>query len=145
MPLKNHLAASLVKTTRTFIDIMPVIVGMLLATSLVITLFPDTISGRLFGNGPLPDAAVGATIGSIAAGHPMASYLLGGELLAAGTGLTAVTALLIAWVTVGLVQLPAESLMLGTRFAVYRNITSFLLSILIALLSVYTLQLLGYA
>jgi DNA-binding response OmpR family regulator len=47
---------------------------------------------------------------------------LGGELLAKGISLVAVTALLVSWVTVGSVQLPAEALMLGSRFALYRNL-----------------------
>jgi len=76
-------------------------------------------------------------------GHPLASYLLGGELLGGGVGLVAVTALLVTWVTVGIVQLPAESLMLGGRFAVYRNLACFGVSIPIAFLTVCTLQLMG--
>lgn len=145
MQTENHLQQSLQKTIRTFINILPVIVGMLLATSLVITLFPEDISTGLFGNGDIPDAITGASIGSIAAGHPLASYLLAGEMLSGGVSLIAVTALMVTWVTVGIVQLPAEALMLGTRFAVYRNIISFGIAIIIALLTVYTLQLLGAA
>ena len=145
MQTNNQLQASLTKTNRTFINILPIIVGMLMATSLVVTLFPEEISAGLFGHGDIPDAILGAAIGSIAAGHPLASYLLGGELLSGGVGLITVTAMLVTWVTVGIVQLPAEALMLGTRFAVYRNIISFCLAIIIALLTVYTLQLLGLA
>jgi len=107
--------------------------------------FPEEISAGLFGHGDIPDAVLGAAIGSIAAGHPLARYLLSGELLSGGVGLIAVTAMLVTWVTVGIVQLPAEALMLGTRFAVYRNFISFCLAIIIALLTVYTLQLLGLA
>jgi uncharacterized membrane protein YraQ (UPF0718 family) len=139
---ENQLKISLNKTVRTVINILPIIVGMLLATSLVITLFPEEISTGLFGHDDVSDALLGATIGSIAAGHPLASYLLGGELLNGGVGLIAVTAFLVTWVTVGIVQLPAEALMLGTRFAVFRNIVCFGISIIITFLTVYTLQLL---
>ncbi len=124
---------------------LPIIVGMLLLTSLVVTLFPEQITAGLFGNGDILDSLVAASIGSIAAAHPLASYLLGGELLAGGVGLIAVTALLVTWVTVGIVQLPAEALMLGTRFAVYRNLISFIAAIAISFLTVYTLQLLGFS
>ena len=143
MQLKPRIAASISKTIRSFINVLPIIVGMLLATSLVITVFPEQISAGLFGNGDVPDALLGASIGSIAVGHPLASYLLGGELLSGGVGLVAVTALLVSWVTVGIVQLPAESLMLGGRFAVYRNLVCFGVAIIIAFLTVYTLQLFG--
>ena len=141
----KHLRDSFRKTTRTFINVLPIIVGMILMTSLVVTVFPEQISSGLFGNGDILDTLLGASIGSIAAGHPLASYLLGGELLRGGVGLIAVTALLVTWVTVGIVQLPAEALMLGARFAVYRNIISFAAATAIAFLTVYTLQFLGLA
>ncbi len=145
MQPENHLIKSFKKTIRTFINVLPIIVGMILATSLVVTLFSEQISFGLFGNGEILDTLLGASIGSIAAGHPLASYLLGGELLAGGVSLFAVTALVVTWVTVGIVQLPAEALMLGTRFALYRNIISFVAAIAIAFLTVYSLQILGIA
>ena len=89
------------------------------------------------------NALIGASVGSVAVGHPLASYLLGGELLKGGVSLVAVTALIVSWVTVGIVQLPAECMMLGARFAVYRNGTSFVSALAIAFLLVYTLQLMG--
>jgi len=71
------------------------------------------------------------------------SYLLGGELLKSGVSLITVTALIVSWVTVGLVQLPAEVLMLGARFAIYRNLICFFSAVAIAFLSVYSLKLFG--
>jgi hypothetical protein len=47
-----------------------------------------------------------------------------------------VTAFLVAWVTVGIIQLPAEIMMLGKRFAITRNILSFIFSILVAIMTV---------
>ena len=143
MLTEKHLRDGLQRTIRTFINVLPIIVGMLLLTSLVVTVFSEQISSGLFGNGDVVDALLGASMGSIATGHPLASYLLGGELLGGGVNLIAVTALLVTWVTVGIVQLPAEALMLGARFAVYRNIISFIAAIIIAFLTVYTLQLFG--
>ncbi len=143
MQTENRLSISLKKTIHTFINVLPIIVGMLLATSLVITVFPEQISAGLFGNGDVLDALLGASIGSVAVGHPLASYLLGGELLGGGVSLVAVTALLVSWVTVGIVQLPAESLMLGGRFAIYRNLVCYGIAVIIAFVAVYTLQLFG--
>jgi len=112
-------------------------------TSLVISAFPEQISTSLFGKNSIFDALVGATFGGIAVGHPLVSYVLGGELLNSGVSLFAVTALIVSWVTVGVVQLPAEALMLGNRFALYRNLVCYLSAIAIALLTVYTLQLMA--
>jgi hypothetical protein len=143
MQVESTLKDSFRKTVRTFINVLPIIVGMILMTSLVVTVFPEQISAGLFGNGDVLDTLLGASIGSIAAGHPVASYLLGGELLGGEVGLIAVTALVVTWVTVGIVQLPAEAMMLGARFAVIRNIISFVAAIAIAFLTVYTLRFLG--
>jgi hypothetical protein len=82
-------------------------------------------------------------MGSITAGNPLAGYILGGELLAGGASLIAVTAMIVSWVTVGIVQLPAEALLLGRRFAMLRNLLSFLFAIAIAFLTVGTLRLIG--
>ncbi len=71
MQTENHLRDSFWKTLRTFINVLPIIVGMLLLTSLVVTAFPQQISSGLFGNGDILDTLLGASIGSIAAGHPL--------------------------------------------------------------------------
>jgi hypothetical protein len=141
--LRHRLTRSLKKTARTFVNLLPIIIGMLLLTSLAVTAFPEQISAGLFGSNDALDALIGAAAGSIAAGHPLASYLLGGELLKNGVSLIAVTALIVSWVTVGVVQLPAEALRLGTRFAIYRNLICFISAVVIAFLSVYTLRLIG--
>ncbi|MCW9046670.1 MAG: hypothetical protein OQK46_01215 [Gammaproteobacteria bacterium] len=143
MPSDSFLKDNLKKTIHTFINVIPVIIGMLLLTSLIISVFQEQITAGLFGNGELVDTLLGASIGSIAAANPLASYLLGGEMLSGGVSLIAVTALVVSWVTVGIIQLPAEALMLGARFAIYRNIISFIASIAIAYLTIYTLQFFG--
>ena len=116
---------------------------MLLLTSLAITLFPEQISADLFGDNDVLDVFIGASLGSVAAGNPLASYLLGGELLKHGVSLLAVTAFMVSWVTVGIVQIPAEALILGMRFTLYRNALSFCSVIAVSFLTVYTLKLLG--
>jgi uncharacterized membrane protein YraQ (UPF0718 family) len=122
---------------------LPIFLGMLLLTSLVFTWLPGSTLQELFGRHPLLDVLVGAMTGSVAMGHPVAGYVLGGELLAGGVSLIAVTALLVSWVTVGVVQLPAEILILGRRFALLRNLLCFLSAIAIAYLTVATLGLLS--
>jgi hypothetical protein len=139
----HHLTKSIKKTVWTFVNLLPVVIGMLLLTSLAVTLLPGRISAGLFGGSDALDAVIGAAVGSVAAGHPLASYLLGGELLNSGVSLIAVTAFMVSWVTVGLVQLPAEILMLGARFAIYRNVICFISAIAVAFLAVHTQRLIG--
>jgi len=125
-----------------FFGAMPILLGMLLLVGLVVTLLPKHVSAELFSGVPLWDALEGAVLGSVATGQPVVSYILGKGLLDAGVGLIAVTALILSWVTVGVVQLPAEALMLGRRFALWRNLISFILAVIIALLTTWTLGLL---
>lgn len=134
---------SLRKTARTFLNLLPIIIGMLLLASLAVTLLPDKVSASLFGANAGLDALLGAAVGGIAIGPPLASYLLGGELLNSGVSLVAVTALMVSWVTVGVLQLSAEALVLGLRFAIARHLISFLSAIAIAFLLVHTLQFFG--
>lgn len=139
----EHVKSSLNKATRTFINILPIVTGMLLLTSWLMTVMPKQITTTLFNGNAFHDALLGASIGSIAMGHPLASYVLGGELLDAGVSLFAVTAFIVSWVTVGVVQLPAEALLLNKRFAIYRNLISFFSAIAVAFATVFSLRLLG--
>lgn len=115
---------------------VPILLGVLLLLGLVNTLVPKEFFSRIFTGNKVLDPLIGALFGSIAAGNPLTSYLIGGELLKNGISLVAVLAFIVSWVTVGTVQLPAESLMLGRRFALLRNGISFLMAIAIAVLTV---------
>ena len=141
--MTNRFTQSLGKTLKTFINIVPIVLGMLLLTSLVINIFPAVISREIFGRHDFLDALLGASVGSIAVGNPLASYVLGGELLTAGVSMLAVTALIVSWVTVGFVQLPAEALLLGRRFAVYRNLWCFVFAVAVAFFTTASLRLLS--
>ena len=132
---------SAVRAVRGFANALPIVIGMLLLTSLLTTLVPLDSLERLFGRGEGWDVIVAAVVGSLAAGHPLVGYVLGGELLARGVSLVAVTALLVSWVTVGLVQLPAEALLLGRRFAIVRNLWCLVFAVMVAYLTVGTLRL----
>lgn len=139
----KHLNTSLRKTIHTFINLMPIVIGMLLITSLIMTLIEEKLTAELFSGHDFLDALIGAALGSVAMGHPMVSYLLGGEFLNKGVSLFAVTAFIVSWVTVGVIQLPAEALLLGKRFTLYRNMVCFVSSVAVAWMVTLTLQVLS--
>jgi len=101
----------------------------------LISLIPKSFYSFIF-TGSFLDILTGSVLGSILAGNPMTSYVLGGELFKQGVSLVAVTAFLVSWVTVGIMQFPAESITLGKKFALTRNILSFIFSIIVAIISV---------
>jgi uncharacterized membrane protein YraQ (UPF0718 family) len=138
-----RISASAKRAGVMLLHILPVLVGMLMLTGLLLKVLPVQAMSVWFGSSYLLDALLGAAAGSIAVGHPLSSYILGGELLDQGVSLVAVTAFLVSWVTVGSIQLPAEMLILGRRFGLYRNLFCFVASVAVALLSVATLTMLG--
>jgi hypothetical protein len=56
-------------------------------------------------------------------GCELTSYVIGGEVRHEGVGMVAITAFIVSWVTVGIIQLPAEAVMLGKRFAIVTVLT----------------------
>ena len=137
-----HYKESAAKTLRSFFYTLPLMLGIILLISLVLAVIPPEMISALFSGGP-SDSLIGAAVGSIAGGSPVASYVIGGELLSAGVSLLAVTAFLVAWVTVGLIQLPVEMDLLGRRFAIIRNALSFVFAILVASLVSLVLEVLA--
>lgn len=125
------------RTNRMFFSAMPILGGMLLLVGLVIVLLPHDLSRSWFSGHVLLDALEGAVFGSVATGQPVVSYILGKGLLDAGVDWIAVTGLILSWVTVGVVQFPAEAMMLGARFALLRNGISFVLAVLAAIVVGY--------
>ena len=117
---------------------LPIIFGVILLISLINVLIPKTFYSSLFKGNIFFDSTIGSFVGSISAGNPITSYIIGGEMLKQNVSLIAVTAFLVAWVTVGLIQLPAESMALGKRFAITRNTISFIFSIVVAIVVVLT-------
>ena len=116
----------------TLVNLLPVMLRVLLLISLLTQFLPRLLEIGLFGGSPIQDAVVGASLGSVAAGQPVVSYLLGGELNGSGVSLVGVTALVVAWVTVGLTHLPVEAQVFGWRFTVLRNLLAFVSALCIA-------------
>ncbi len=129
-------SVALHKTSRQFTSILPIIVGVILVLGFVRTLLTPAMLQHAFSGPPVLDTLKGAGLGSILAGNPINSYIIGGQLLEDGASTYAVTAFVLTWVTVGIVQLPAEATALGVRFAVARNLIAFVLSLPLAALAI---------
>ena len=137
------MAAILKKTATSFARVFPILIGVMLLVSLILVLVPSSFYGAVFTGDEIFDPLIGAVIGSIAAGNPITSYIVGGELIDQGVSFLAVTAFIASWVTVGVLQLPAEATILGKRFALIRNGASFLSAVLVAILTSVTLELIA--
>ncbi len=130
---KQTLKESILKAGKAIYAFFPMLFGTMLLVSLA-SLIPKSFYTKIF-TGNFFDPLIGSIVGSILAGNPMTSYIMGGEFLKQGVSLIAITAFLASWVTVGLVQLPAEAITLGKKFTITRNILSFIFSIIIAIIT----------
>jgi predicted Fe-Mo cluster-binding NifX family protein len=138
--VERDFSNALKRSGNQFAVMLPILVGVVLLIGLFNAFVPKEFLASLFSGNAMLDTLWGACVGSILAGNPVNSYVIGGELLRHGVSLFAVTALIITWVTVGLVQLPAEMAALGRRFAILRNTICFMLSLPIALITVVILN-----
>jgi len=134
--MNEKIKDAIVKSWRSLWNSTPILLGVILLVGLAHAIIPKGTYGNLFSKNPIIDSLIGSTVGSILAGNPVTSYVLGGELIKDGVSLVAVTSFLVAWVTVGIVQMPAESLILGKRFSILRNLMSFILSMVTAIITV---------
>ena len=138
---KARLIHAMKRSGNQFTSMLPIFLGVVLLIGLLNTFVSRNFLAALFSGNPVLDTLLGAFFGSILAGNAINSYIIGGELLQYGVSLFTVTALIITWVTVGLVQLPVEIAALGRRFALLRNGICFILSIPIAIITVFIVNL----
>ena len=128
------------RAIKSFSSSLPIILSVVLLLGLFKVYVTRDMITSIFTGNIFRDTLIGSILGSILTGNPITSYIIGGELLKNNVSLFAVTSFILSWVTVGLVQLPAEIIFLGKRFAITRNLLSFLLSIIISILTVLTLE-----
>lgn len=140
---EQNFVQALKKTAKQFSSIFPMLAGVVFLIGLFHAFVHKRLLFSIFSGKPLHDTVLGAFGGSVFAGNPINSYVIGDTLLKMGVSPYAVSALIVTWVTVGLVQLPAEIGCLGPRFALVRNGTAFLASIIIAFLTVYLVRILS--
>jgi len=138
---KDSLIHAMKRSGNQFVTMLPIFLGVVLLIGLFNTFISRNFFTALLSGNIVFDTFLGAFFGSILAGNPINSYIIGGELLQYGISLFAVTALIITWVTVGFIQLPVEIAALGRRFALLRNGICFILSLPIAIITVFLVNL----
>ena len=131
---KKNLTQAIKKAAQSIASVFPYFIGIVLLISIINVSIPKSFYWHIFTKNPILNPLIGAVIGSFSVGNPIISYIISGEMLKQGVSLTAVTAFILSWVTVGIIQLPAEAALLGKKFAIYRNILSFIFAVIIAVI-----------
>ncbi len=128
------------RTARQFGKMLPILIGVIFLMGLFKAFVSKQMLLSVFSGNPIWDTVKGASLGSILPGNPINSYIIGGEMLENDVSLFAVTAFMMTWVSVGLVQLPAEMVALGRKFSLARNAISLVASIGAAIMTVLLLN-----
>ncbi len=143
MTISERFKEALHGALRSLLAIAPMlfaVIGLVGLFDVFVT--PEMLHSLFIGNA-LYDALMGTLVGGISVGQPFLSYIIGGELLKEGVSYYAISAFILAWVTLGLVQLPLEWSLFGGRFTIIRNLLALLFAMLIAFVTTVTIGVLG--
>lgn len=134
VPELKKWGEALEKGLRQFYAMLPRLLGVIL----LLGLFKGFVSQQdllsLFSGSYLRDVLIGAGLGSVLVGNPINSYVIGESLLSSGVTQAGAVALMMTWVTVGVIHLPIEAQALGWRFTIVRNIVAFGVAVFLSLL-----------
>lgn len=110
------------------------IVGVLLLIGLILTLIPENIIRAMLGEGNfIISTFAAAIVGTITIIPAFVAFPLIGSLRDSGGNIITLTAFLTTLTMVGFVTFPLEVKVFGKKFALRRNLLSFLSAICIAL------------
>jgi len=137
---KNNIKEAFNKALKGFISMLPMLLAIILLLGIFDTYITEKILASFFIDNNFIDTITGTLMGGVLTGNPMVSYILSGELTTAGISLFAVTAFILSWVTLGVVQLPAEVEIFGLRFTFYRTLFTFITTILVSIATVLTVN-----
>ena len=140
-PEQPTFKKALTNAFKTLYTIFPMILAVIGLVGLFETFVTPEMLQSLFSGSPLYDILVGTLVGGVSVGQPFLSYIIGGELLQEGISLYAVTAFILSFVTLGLIQLPLEYSLFGLRFTIVRNLLALLFALLISWATVMTIGL----
>ena len=131
---KQKTGKSLKIAWRSLLKIAPTILLVIILIGLIFGLFSDKIE-LLFGyeSGLLGFFLI-AIIGSVIHLPSLLAFPLAASLLAEGATVGSVAAFITTLTMIGIVTLPLEIRTLGKKFAIYRNLFSFVFALIIAIL-----------
>ncbi len=121
---------------RRFINILPVFLIMLILVSVVLFFVPDETIIRYLGtDNPFSSFVFAALIGSVTIMPGFIAFPLCGILLDMGVQYMVLSAFTTTLMMVGVLTFPVERAYLGAKVAVVRNVISFFIAIIVALVT----------
>ncbi len=130
--MRSKLKSAFGQTLKTLVMIFPMLLAVIGLIGLFKTFITPEMLHTLFNGSVLHDMLMGVGLGGLSVGQPFLSYIVGGELLDEGASFYGVTAFILAFVTLGVIQLPLEFSIFGFRFALLRNLLSLLFAFVLS-------------
>jgi len=137
----RHIKRHFLDAVRSILMIAPMLLAVIALVGLFQVIVTPEMLHTFFTGHVLYDTVIGTFTGAVSIGQPFISYIIGGELLKDGISYFAVTAFIIAWVTLGLIQLPLETSIFGKRFTLIRNTLAFFFAFIVAVATTLTMEL----
>lgn len=137
LALKNRqkTGQSLTMTGKSLLKLLPLLMAVFGLVGLFQEFLPAELVSQWLGESSgILGLLIGASAGAVAIGPPLAAYPLAGSLLDAGAWPPAIAAFIVSWISVGIITLPFEAQIFGSRFALLRNGISFVTAMLCGLL-----------
>lgn len=133
MKNSTNFLISLQKATKMILTIMPMLLAVVGLVGLFNAFVTTDMIRSLFNNTILHDVSISIFAGSISVGQPVVSYIVGLELLQKGVSLYAVSAFMLSFVTLGMLQIPLEYSLFGARFTLLRNVLALIFAVFLSL------------
>jgi len=131
---KSKTVKSLKIAGKLLLKLAPTILSVILLIGIIHGLFSDKIA-LLFGNeNSVNGFILIAVMGSIMHIPSLLAFPLASSFLAEGASISLVVAFITTLTMIGIVTIPLEIKTLGKKFAIYRNVFSFVIAIIIAVL-----------
>lgn len=131
---KRKTGKALKIACKKLLKILPAFLLMLISVSIVLYFLPDTTISKYLGKGSLPiKVAIASILGSISLMPGFIAFPLSKLLLNAGVKYCVIGAFTGSLMMVGLLTYPVEKKYFGSKLTIYRNIMSFGIVIILAL------------
>ncbi|MCD4820361.1 MAG: permease [Candidatus Cloacimonetes bacterium] len=131
---KKKTVKSVMIAIKSLGKIAPAIISVILLIGIMYGLFTDKIA-LFFGqeNGAIGFITI-AIFGSVIHMPALLAFPLAGSFLSEGASMSSVAAFITTLTMIGIVTLPLEIKTLGKKFAIYRNVFSLVIALIIATL-----------
>jgi len=129
----QNIKKNFIQTLLWFKELIPMLLGIII----IVAMFKEAWIFKFMSkylNDNFFSVILADIFGSISAWNTINSYIIANSFWKLDNYILIITTFLIAWTTVWIIQIPAEMYFFGKKFAITRNIISFVFAIIWAYL-----------